>query len=78
MVCGFDIPTQGLRADGGECKISGPPIRQGWSFAAWVARQPVKLGGMGLRSFAEHLSSIAHVMSHFQREVGGQLRNLPF
>ena len=25
-----------------------------------------------------HLSSIAHVMSHFQREVGGQLRNLPF
>ena len=25
-----------------------------------------------------HLSPIAHVMSHFQREVGGQLRNLPF
>ena len=27
--------------------------REGWSFAAWVARQPVKLGGMGLRSLGE-------------------------
>ena len=34
--------------------ISGPiTSRQRWSFSAWVARQPVKLGGMGLRSFEE-------------------------
>ena len=57
MVCGFQIPSQGSRlanADGGECMISGPiTSRQRWSFSAWVARQPVKLGGMGLRSFEE-------------------------
>ena len=54
-VCGFSILHQGLRgADTGESTISSPEgLREGWSFAAWVARQPVKLGGMGLRSLGE-------------------------
>ena len=29
------------------------PGREDWSFPAWVMRQPVKCGGMGLRSYVE-------------------------
>ena len=49
-VCGFSISHQGQRgADSGECSVSSPDnLREGWSFAAWVARQPVKLQGDGL------------------------------
>ena len=54
-VCGLSIPCQGSgTADSGKCSIQAPGnVREGWSFAAWVARQPIKLGGMGLRSMAE-------------------------
>ena len=54
-VCGVRIPFQGsLASDKGECCIFAPGhVRDGWSFSAWVARQPVKLGGMGLRSMTE-------------------------
>ena len=56
-VCGLSISHQSYRAaEDGKCSIQVPEgcnERENWSFAAWVARQPVKLGGMGLRSMAE-------------------------
>ena len=56
-VCGLRISHQSYRAaEDGKCGIQVPEgcsERENWSFAAWVARQPVKLGGMGLRSMAE-------------------------
>ena len=56
-VCGLSISHQSYRAaEDGKCSIQAPvgcTERENWSFAAWVARQPVKLGGMGLRSMAE-------------------------
>ena len=50
--CGLQIPWQGSpTADSGECTISAPGrIRDEWSFAAWVARQPVKMGGDSVMS----------------------------
>ena len=48
---GLSIPLQ----RGSSTTVLDTPIpgREEWSFPAWVMRQPVKCGGMGLRSYAE-------------------------
>ena len=51
LVCGFPVP-KGSEQHGISLAtpISG---REQWSFAEWVVRQPIKCGGMGLRSYTE-------------------------
>ena len=51
MVVGLEIP---LGAHQDTIVINSPVAsREGWSFPAWVLRQPIKCGGAGLRSFTE-------------------------
>ena len=54
-VCGTSIPQVTSRATSSwDCVLPvDMPGREDLTFAAWVTRQPVKLGGMGLRSFSE-------------------------
>ena len=51
MVVGLQIPL-GAHLD---TTVINTPVasREGWSFPAWVLRQPIKGGGAGLRSFTE-------------------------
>ena len=51
LVAGLPVP-QG-RSEHGITLETPIPGREGWSFAAWVMRQPVKCGGLSLRSYAE-------------------------
>ena len=54
-VCGTSIPQVTSRATSSwDCKLPvDVPGREDLTFAAWVVRQPVKLGGLGLRSYSE-------------------------
>ena len=51
LTVGVSIP---LKIDPATIVLDTPiPGREDWSFPAWVMRQPVKCGGMGLRSYVE-------------------------
>ena len=71
--------TQIPRRDGGEaweCMID-PPIDslRGKSFQEWVVRQPVKMGGMGMRSLtdlspAAYIGAVEQAVTSFAGERG--------
>ena len=54
-VCGTLIPqTTSLATRSWDCRLQLEMLgREDWTFSTWVVRQPVKLGGMGLRSYTE-------------------------
>ena len=54
-VCGLSLPRQSTRETSSwDCPLDVPVQgRSDWTYCAWLARQPVKRGGMGLRSYVE-------------------------
>ena len=52
---GFKIPTYSTRETSGwDCPLSVPvPGRNNLCYSSWILRQPIKLGGFGLRSYEE-------------------------
>ena len=74
-VFGFSIPCHGsLATRAWDCVLRVPlEGRQDWTFAAWLLRQPVKLGGLGLRSYAElcrpaFLGAVEHALPRLHKD----------
>ena len=70
---GFQIPRQ-VGNRGWDCGLEVPG-REGKTFQEWVVRQPIKMGGLGLRSLAEtcsvaYLSSLEKTILSFAGENG--------
>ena len=70
-VSGLAIPKHSSAATRSwDCQLTVPVYtRRNWTFAHWVVRQPIKLGGLGLRSYAElcHPAFIGAVEMTFPR-----------
>ena len=75
-VSGIDIPSTSTRRNYPECSLRVPVSgRDGWSFSAWVVRQPVRLGGLGLRSLKEQcypafVGAVEQSLPHMYGENG--------